>query len=88
MLRGICAVSAGIIQGEPRLDLAYSEDSAADVDFNFVMTDTGHFVEIQGTAEGEPFSTDDYNQLVALARKGSDELFTLQKKALAEAKAL
>ena len=87
MLRGICAVSAGIIQGEPRLDLAYSEDSAADVDFNFVMTDTGHFVEIQGTAEGEPFSPDDYNQLVALARKGSDELFTLQKKALAEAKA-
>jgi ribonuclease PH len=84
--RGICAVSTGIVEGEARLDLAYAEDSAADVDFNFVLTDNGNFVEIQGTAEGEPFSPDDYQRLLALARKGATELFALQQKALSEAK--
>jgi ribonuclease PH len=84
--RAVCAVSTGLVSGEARLDLAYAEDSAADVDFNFVLTDGGHFVEIQGTAEGEPFSTDDYQQLVGLAHKGAQELFALQRKALAEAK--
>jgi ribonuclease PH len=86
MRRAVCAVSTGIIAGEPRLDLAYAEDSSADVDFNFVLTDGGNFVEIQGTAEGEPFSADDYQKLVALAQKGASELFALQKQALAEAK--
>jgi ribonuclease PH len=84
--RGVCAVSTGLVEGEARLDLAYAEDSAADVDFNFVLTDNGNFVEIQGTAEGEPFSPDDYQRLLTLARKGAAELFALQKKALAEAK--
>jgi ribonuclease PH len=86
MRRGVCAVSTGIVEGEARLDLAYTEDSAADVDFNFVLTDNGNFVEIQGTAEGEPFSPDDYQRLLALARKGATELFALQQKALGEAK--
>jgi ribonuclease PH len=86
MRRGVCAVSTGLVEGEARLDLAYAEDSAADVDFNFVLTDNGNFVEIQGTAEGEPFSPDDYQRLLTLARKGAAELFALQKKALAEAK--
>ena len=86
MRRAVCAVSTGIVEGEARLDLAYTEDSSADVDFNFVLTDGGNFVEIQGTAEGEPFSPDDYQRLVALANKGALELFTHQQKALAEAK--
>jgi ribonuclease PH len=86
LCRAVCAVSTGIVDGEARLDLAYSEDSAADVDFNFVLTDGGKFVEIQGTAEGEPFSPEDYQRLVALAQKGAAELFALQNKALAEAK--
>jgi len=86
MRRAICAVSTGLVDGEARLDLAYAEDSAADVDFNFVLTDNGNFVEIQGTAEGEPFSPDDYQRLLMLARKGAAELFAKQKQALAEAK--
>jgi ribonuclease PH len=86
MRRMICAVSTGLVDGEPRLDLAYAEDSAADVDFNFVLTDNGNFVEIQGTAEGEPFSPEEYQRLLGLANKGATELFAAQKKALAEAK--
>jgi ribonuclease PH len=82
----VAAVSTGIISGEPRLDLAYTEDSAADVDFNFVITDTGKFVEIQGTAESEPFSSEDYTRMVALAQAGAQQLFALQKDALARAK--
>ena len=82
--RAVCAVSTGMIHGEARLDLAYTEDSSADVDFNFVLTDGGNFVEMQGTAE--PFSLEDYQRLVALAQKGAQELFACQKKALAEAK--
>jgi ribonuclease PH len=84
--RAVCALSAGIVDGEPRLDLAYTEDSNADVDFNFVLTDGGRFVEIQGTAEKEPFSDEDYARLVTLARKGAAELFALQKQAVAAAK--
>jgi ribonuclease PH len=84
--RAVCAVSTGIVAGEARLDLAYAEDSSADVDFNFVLTDGGNFVEIQGTAEGEPFSPEDYQRLVALAQKGALELFAHQKRALGEAK--
>jgi ribonuclease PH len=82
----VAAVSTGIVAGEPRLDLAYTEDSAADVDFNFVITDGGKFVEIQGTAESEPFSAEDYAKLVALAELGATQLFALQKDALARAK--
>jgi ribonuclease PH len=82
----VSAVSAGIIGGEARLDLPYAEDSAADVDFNFVMTDQGNFVEIQGTAEKGSFSADDYGQLVMLASAGTKKLFALQSAALAEAR--
>jgi len=86
MRRALCAVSTGIVAGEPRLDLSYEEDSEADVDFNFVLTEEGAFIEIQGTAEKEPFSEADYQRLVALARKGAGELLARQKQALCEAK--
>ena len=83
---GVAAISTGIIGGEPRLDLPYAEDSAADVDFNFVMTDQGNFVEIQGTAEKGSFSAEDYAKLVTLAAAGTKKLFALQAAALAEAR--
>lgn len=86
MVRAVAAVSVGILDGEPRLDLAYEEDSKADVDFNFVLTDAGQFIEIQGTAEGEPFSTEDYGQLVKLANIGAQQLFALQQEALKAAR--
>ena len=83
----VAAVSTGIVKGEPRLDLAYEEDSAADVDCNFVLTDGGRFVEVQDTAEAEPFTPEQYGALVALAQKGVRELFALQQEALGRAKA-
>ena len=78
----IAAISVGIYQGVPVLDLDYPEDSAADTDLNVVMTDKGGFIEVQGTAEAAPFSADDLNAMLALARKGTDELFALQRAAL------
>lgn len=78
----IAAISVGIYQGVPVLDLDYPEDSAADTDLNVVMTDKGGFIEVQGTAEAAPFSAEDLNAMLALARKGTDELFALQKAAL------
>jgi ribonuclease PH len=83
----VAAISAGIIDGEARLDLPYVEDSAADVDCNFVMTDSDRFVEIQGTAERESFSADEYTRLVALASGGMKTLFALQRDALERARA-
>jgi ribonuclease PH len=83
----VAAVSAGIVAGEARLDLAYEEDSAADTDFNFVITEGGKFIEVQGTAEAAPFSHEDYLQLVALAQQGAAELFSAQRDALARARA-
>ncbi len=82
----VAAVSAGIVDGEARLDLPYVEDSAAEVDCNFVMTETGRFVEIQGTAERDSFSADDYARLVALASGGMKTLFALQREALTRAR--
>ncbi len=82
----VSAISTGIVKGEARLDLAYTEDSSADVDFNFVMTDDGRFVEVQGTAEAEPFSAEAYDRMVALARAGTQQLVTLQRQAVAAAK--
>lgn len=81
----VAAVSTGIVQGEPRLDLPYVEDSAAEVDFNFVLTEAGRFIEIQGTAEKGSFGGEDYDKLVALARSGAETLFKLQREALAKA---
>ena len=82
-IRGhVAAISVGIVQGTPLLDLEYVEDSACDTDMNVVMTGAGHFVEVQGTAEGAAFSRDEMNRLLALADKGIAELVQLQKQAL------
>ncbi len=78
----VAAVSCGIIKGEPMLDLDYSEDSTAETDANFVITGAGGLVEIQGTAEGAPFTEEQLGQLLRLARKGIGELIELQKQAL------
>ena len=78
----IAAVSVGIYQGEPVLDLDYLEDSAADTDLNVVVTDKGGFIEVQGTAEAAPFSAEELNAMLALAKQGVDQLFGLQLAAL------
>lgn len=78
----VAAISCGIHNGTPVLDLDYAEDSTAGTDANFVMTGSGGIVEIQGTAEGEPFSQEALLDLLALARKGIGELVTLQKNAI------
>jgi ribonuclease PH len=78
----VAAVSCGICKGAPLLDLDYSEDSSAETDANFVLTGAGGLVEIQGTAEGAPFSEDELGHLLRLARKGIGELVDLQKQAL------
>ncbi|HEY6721504.1 MAG TPA: ribonuclease PH [Burkholderiales bacterium] len=78
----VAAVSVGLYEGVPVLDLDYAEDSSCDTDMNVVMTGAGGFVEIQGTAEGEPFSTAQMDALVALAKRGIVELIARQKAAL------
>ncbi len=75
----VAAISCGIFEGTPVLDLDYDEDSEAETDANFVMTGSGGIVEVQGTAEGAPFSEDELAQLIALAKKGIGELVDLQK---------
>jgi ribonuclease PH len=81
----VAAVSVGIIDGEPFLDLAYTEDVRAHTDMNVVVTGEGKFVEVQGTAEGVPFDRDELNLLLDLALKGTTELTQIQKAALAGA---
>lgn len=78
----VAAVSAGIVLGEPLLDLSYEEDARADVDFNVVMTGSGDLVEVQGTAEGEPFSRAELDALVDLAADGIKRLTEIQREAL------
>lgn len=78
----IAATSVGLVHGDMLLDLCYDEDSRAEVDFNVVMTDKAEFVEIQGTAEGRPFSKETADALLSLARHGIDKLFRMQKEAL------
>jgi len=78
----VAAVSVGLVEGVPVLDLDYAEDSDCETDMNVVMTGSGGFVEIQGTAEGEPFSTAQMSALVALAKQGIAELIAKQKAAL------
>ena len=80
----IAAISVGIYQGVPVLDLDYLEDSAADTDLNVVMTDKGGFIEVQGTAEAAPFTPQELNDMLELARQGINELFKLQLAALAD----
>jgi ribonuclease PH len=81
----VAAVSCGIWQGTPVLDLDYAEDSTAETDANFVLTGQGGLVEIQGTAEGVPFSDEEFASLLKLARKGVSELIDAQKRVLSEA---
>jgi len=75
----VAAVSVGIVNGEPFLDLCYEEDFKADVDMNVVMTGSGDLVEVQGTAEGSPFSIDKLNELIMLAHKGIKQLIQIQQ---------
>ncbi|HZZ55615.1 MAG TPA: ribonuclease PH [Trebonia sp.] len=82
LIASVSAVSVGIVDGEPKLDLCYEEDSAAETDMNVVCTGTGDFVEIQGTAEREPFSRAMLSQLLDLATAGCAELGRLQAEAL------
>jgi ribonuclease PH len=78
----LAAISVGIIDGEPRLDLCYTEDSAAEVDMNVVMTGSGKFVELQGTAEGSPFGKENLQALISLAEEGIKDLIAIQKEHL------
>ena len=87
ILSEVAAVSVGIIEGTPILDLAYAEDSEADVDMNIVCTGAGKFIEIQGTAEREPFTREQMNEMLAMAEKGINQLFQIQRYALNGAQA-
>lgn len=80
MRENVAAVSVGMKNGECFLDLDYIEDSSADVDLNVVMTESGEYVEIQGTAEEKPFSRSDLDKMLDLAKKGCDRLFEAQKR--------
>jgi ribonuclease PH len=78
----VAAVSVGIVEGALLLDLKYDEDSIAEVDMNIVCMGEGRFIELQGTAEGEPFTRDEMNALIALGQKGLEKLFAAQRAAL------
>jgi ribonuclease PH len=78
----VAAISVGVYKGVPVLDLDYVEDSDCDTDMNVVMTDAGHFIEVQGTAEGAAFDRAGMNRLLDLAEGGIQELVRLQKQAL------
>ncbi|MCB1980085.1 MAG: ribonuclease PH, partial [Burkholderiaceae bacterium] len=78
----VAAISVGIVQGQPVLDLEYVEDVDCDTDMNVVMTGAGHFVEVQGTAEGAAFSRAEMNALLDLAQQGIAELVLLQRESL------
>jgi ribonuclease PH len=78
----VAAISCGIFDGRPVLDLDYAEDSEAETDANFVMTGDGRIIEVQGTAEKTPFTQDEFLALMALARKGIARLVDLQKMAV------
>jgi ribonuclease PH len=82
LISEVAAVSVGIVKGIAVLDLNYEEDSTAEVDMNVVCTGTGKFIELQGTAEREPFSKDQMDEMLALAEKGINQLFTIQRYAL------
>lgn len=78
----IAAISVGILEDTPILDLCYAEDSTAEVDMNIVMTGDGNFVEVQGTAEGDPFNFDQMQKMIGLAQKGISEITAYQKEIL------
>jgi len=79
MREGIGAISVGVVKGAPVLDLDYAEDSTAEVDMNIIMTESGKFVEIQGTAEEQPFTYEELEQMMGLARNGLKKIFDIQK---------
>ena len=79
----IAALSVGIYKGTPIADLEYTEDSVAETDMNIVMTETGKLIEVQGTAEGEPFAFEELDEMLTIAKHGLRELFDIQKAALA-----
>ena len=83
----VAAISVGIVEGVPLLDLKYDEDSRAEVDMNIVCTGDGRFIEIQGTAEGIPFTREQMDNLLNLAKQGIAELVTLQRRAIEAAQA-
>jgi ribonuclease PH len=83
----VAATSVGVVHGNRMLDLCYDEDFAAEVDFNVVMTSKGEFVEVQGTAEGKPFTKEAIDALLGLAEKGIKELFQIQQAAIASLRA-
>jgi ribonuclease PH len=82
LVASVAAVSVGIVDGQPRLDLCYEEDVAAETDMNVVCTGDGRFVEVQGTAEREPFGRELLDELLGLAVAGCSELTELQRRAL------
>jgi ribonuclease PH len=82
ILSEVAAVSVGIIEQTSILDLAYAEDSTAEVDMNVVCTGTGKFIELQGTAEREPFSREQMDEMLVLAETGINKLFEIQRNAL------
>ena len=84
---GVAAVSVGLIEGEAVLDLCYDEDASADVDMNVVMSDDGRLIEVQGTAEGEPFTRAQMNTLLDLAQQGIQRLLEIQQDVLGEGEA-
>lgn len=81
ILAQVSAVSVGMWSGKPALDFNYAEDSSSDTDMNVVMTSLGGFVEIQGTAEGKPFTEDELTELIKLAKKGNEQLQAIQRNA-------
>ena len=84
ILDELAAISVGVVDGSPLLDLPYSEDSTAEVDFNVVMTGSGHFVEVQGTAEGQAFDRSQLDALVDLAATGISQIVNVQRTVLAD----
>lgn len=81
----VAAISVGIYDGTPVLDLDYAEDSEAETDMNIVMNDAGRFIEVQGTAEGHAFTDDEFASMVALAKSGIEEIVVAQREAIATA---
>ena len=83
-MQPVAAISVGLVQGQPLLDLEYVEDVDCDTDMNVVMTGAGHYVEVQGTAEGVAFTRTQMDALLVLAEKGIAELIALQQQALSK----
>ena len=84
IVRHVAAISCGVIDGEPKLDLNYKEDSSAETDANFVMDDKGKLIEIQCSAEKEPFSKEQFEEMYSMAEKGIENIVKIQKSALDE----